>query len=269
MAHVARRRSPTTTSWPTATTRWWCGPRRRPAPKVWVAPASAGGIDATGCPNCGSRIRWDARPTAAGRRRAWACSSCALARPKPDLWLEGRDLVLADGHRLPDPPPAPGPVQPANAAMAAGRRGRRRPGPGLGVRPWPGWAPSPAATSGHGRRRRVRLLLAKNPAGWNETLDLIRPAPPRGRRHQRPGGRRLRPVVAVGRPLRALRGRLVVATGERGRDLAVRLRYAGVAHVFVADYLEARQGRRRPRRSTWWPTTPRSRTPSGAGPCTS
>ena len=40
-------------------------------------------------------------------------------------------------------------------------------------------------------------------------------------------------------PFERLAGRLVVATGERCRDLAVRLRYAGVAHVTVRDDLEA------------------------------
>ena len=31
----------------------------------------------------------------------------------------------------------------------------------------------------------------------------------------------------------------MVATGDRGRDLAVRLRYAGVDHEFVDNYLAA------------------------------
>ena len=86
----------------------------------------------------------------------------------------------------------------------------------------------------------ARLLLAKNPAGWAELLDLL------------DGGKE--PVV-IGINARVadghdpswlwdvdferLGGRLVVATGERRRDLAVRLRYAGVAHMTVADQLEA------------------------------
>jgi hypothetical protein len=40
-------------------------------------------------------------------------------------------------------------------------------------------------------------------------------------------------------PFERLRGRLVVATGERGRDLAVRLRYADVRHTFERDYRKA------------------------------
>jgi UDP-N-acetylmuramyl tripeptide synthase len=87
--------------------------------------------------------------------------------------------------------------------------------------------------------RRVRLLLAKNPAGWVEALQMTRPDVP--------------VVVAVnaraqdGRdpswlwdvPFEVLQGRLAVATGERSRDVAVRLRYAGVEHRRVDDLAAA------------------------------
>jgi len=87
---------------------------------------------------------------------------------------------------------------------------------------------------------RVRLLLAKNPAGWAEALGLIRPPPT-------PVIIGINAGVADGRdpswlwdvPFEQLRGRLVVATGERGRDLAVRLRYAGVRHTYEPDYRKA------------------------------
>jgi UDP-N-acetylmuramyl tripeptide synthase len=87
---------------------------------------------------------------------------------------------------------------------------------------------------------RVRLLLAKNPAGWAEALDLIRPPPI-------PVVIGINAGIADGRdpswlwdvPYERLKGRLVVATGERGRDLAVRLRYAEVRHTFEPDYRKA------------------------------
>jgi hypothetical protein len=47
-------------------------------------------------------------------------------------------------------------------------------------------------------------------------------------------------------PFEVLRGRPAVATGERSRDVAVRLRYAGVEHIRVDDEaaaLRAAQGR--------------------------
>jgi UDP-N-acetylmuramyl tripeptide synthase len=89
---------------------------------------------------------------------------------------------------------------------------------------------------------RVRLLLAKNPAGWAEALELIKPPPT-------PVIVGINAGVADGRdpswlwdvPFDRLRGRRVVATGERGRDLAVRLRYAEVSHTFVPTYQEAVQ----------------------------
>jgi UDP-N-acetylmuramyl tripeptide synthase len=82
----------------------------------------------------------------------------------------------------------------------------------------------------------VRLLLAKNPAGWTEALTMV-PA------------ERQQVVVAVnaraadGRdpswlwdvPFEQLAGRRAVATGERSRDVAVRLRYAGVDHERIDD----------------------------------
>ena len=77
----------------------------------------------------------------------------------------------------------------------------------------------------------ARLLLAKNPAGWLEVFDVLRPPP-------LPVVVAINARIADGRdpswlwdvPFERLAGRLVVASGERSRDLAVRLRYAGVEH---------------------------------------
>ncbi len=224
---------------------------------VWVGTGQRWREDATSCPSCGNRIRWEpasdqpasGQPASgnpaggdpSGGGPAWACSSCPLARPKPDLWLEGRDLVLADGHRLPINLQLPGWCNLANAAMAAGGV--------VALGQDPAWAVQAMARVGTVAGRyervtvdgvRVRLLLAKNPAGWAEALDLIRPAPT-------PVVIGINARVADGHdpswlwdvPFEKLRGRQVVATGERGRDLAVRLRYAGVSHAYVEDYLQA------------------------------
>ncbi len=130
----------------------------------------------------------------------------------------------------------------------------------------------------------ARLLLAKNPAGWAELLDLL------------DGG--TDPVV-IGINARIadghdpswlwdvaferLAGRLVVATGDRRRDLAVRLRYAGVAHCTVAHQLDALQAAGAPgveyvgnytafqdmrRLLAGRPDAARSRAPGGRGPAT-
>jgi lipid II isoglutaminyl synthase (glutamine-hydrolysing) len=86
----------------------------------------------------------------------------------------------------------------------------------------------------------VRLMLAKNPAGWNELLDLV--AGDDG-----PVVVSINARVADGAdpswlwdvPFERLAGRPLVATGDRCRDLSVRLRYAGADHVMEPDPLAA------------------------------
>ena len=85
----------------------------------------------------------------------------------------------------------------------------------------------------------ARMLLAKNPAGWQEALSMV-------------DTRRAGVVIAVngqvpdGEDLswlwdvRSSTSRTpVVAAGERGTDLAVRLSYAGVEHTLVHDTVAA------------------------------
>ena len=87
---------------------------------------------------------------------------------------------------------------------------------------------------------RARLMLAKNPAGWDELLDLV-------------GLSSVPVVVSINArvadgadpswlwdvPFERLAGRTVVATGDRFRDLSVRLQYADVAHTTEADPVDA------------------------------
>ena len=201
---------------------------------TWVGTGQRWRLDAYSCPNCGERIEW-------GDGEAWACSNCTLARPQPHLSLDGDDVVLADGRRLRLELQLPGWPNRANAAMAAAG------GEVLGVDVASGLAAVGGVTHVAGRYQvvsvggvRVRLLLAKNPAGWAEALDLIRPAPMPvvvGINARIPDGRD--PSWLWDVPFERLKGRLVIATGDRGRDLAVRLRYAEVEHRFVDGYVDA------------------------------
>jgi lipid II isoglutaminyl synthase (glutamine-hydrolysing) len=207
---------------------------------TWVATGQRWRSDAAACPVCGSRLRWSA-PKAGGS--AWSCTGCDFARAEPHLVLDGDDLVLGDGRRVPIRLQLPGWCNRANAAMAAAAASV------LGVGVDDAIAAMADVGTVAGRYEvvdvdgvSVRLLLAKNPAGWAETLDLIRPAP-------LPVIVGINARVADGRdpswlwdvPFERLAGRLVIATGDRGRDLAVRLRYAGVDHRFVDDYRRAVQ----------------------------
>jgi UDP-N-acetylmuramyl tripeptide synthase len=74
------------------------------------------------------------------------------------------------------------------------------------------------------RGRQVRLLLAKNPAGWLEALDVLDPAPGPvllAVNAQVPDGKDTSWPWDV--DYRVLRGRPVFVAGERRLDLAVRL----------------------------------------------
>jgi UDP-N-acetylmuramyl tripeptide synthase len=203
----------------------------------WVGAGQPWTLDASGCPRCGGRIRFGA----SGEDGAWGCGSCELRRPDLDVQVRDGAVIGADGRRTDLRLALPGRANQANAAVALTVAGL------FGVEP----AAAALAMAGVGEvvgryatvpvgTRNARLLLAKNPAGWLEVFDVLRPAP--------------LPVVVVinariadGRdpswlwdvPFERLTGRLVMASGERARDLAVRLRYAGVEHRFEPDPVAA------------------------------
>jgi UDP-N-acetylmuramyl tripeptide synthase len=210
---------------------------------TWVGTGQRWRADAASCPACGNRILWtpegEGPPVRGGS--PWGCTACGLGRPEPALWLEGDELVTDGGSRIPIRLRLPGWCNLANAAMAAAGAAA------LGI-PLP-TAVAAMATVGtvEGRYEvveaggaRVRLLLAKNPAGWAEAIDLLRPPPV-------PVVVAINARVADGHdpswlwdvPFERLQGRFVVATGDRGRDLAVRLRYASVQHTWAPGWREA------------------------------
>ena len=215
-----------------------------PAPDVrWVGAGQVWHEDAVGCPSCGGRIEFDDDGD-------WHCDTCDFARPERSAWIDGGELVLADDGRLPLDIGLPGRFNRANAAMVAVAAAALPPRPG---RPAVTVATALDRLSRLGEvagrfstvRRRgtdVRLLLAKNPAGWTAIFDLLDESDPGS-----PVVLSVNARVADGYdpswlwdvPFERLAGRTVVAAGERCRDLAVRLRYAEVDHQTVADPLEA------------------------------
>jgi UDP-N-acetylmuramyl tripeptide synthase len=220
------------------------------APRVvWVAAGLGWRLDAVGCPACEGRIEFaDAGPTdvpASGPSGGWSCR-CGFARPAVDVWLEeGGDgstvAAWADGRRLPVVLGIPGRFNRANAALAAAGA------EGLGVPAEQALVAMASIGEVAGRFTirpiagvSTRLLLAKNPAGWQELLGLVRPG-------TGPVVVGINARIADGRdpswlwdvPFEELAGRPVVATGERCLDLSVRLRYAEVEHTTVADSVAA------------------------------
>jgi CobQ-like glutamine amidotransferase family enzyme len=208
---------------------------------IWVSAGLLWRGDATGCPACDGKIVFSESDQPGNETPGgWSCV-CGFARPQPDARLIGDELATADGRRLPLHLLLPSRANRANAAMAAVAAGV------LGVDEVEALAAMAIVTDVEGRFALMthagvtaRLLLAKNPAGWTELLDLLE------------GG--TEPVVvginariADGHdpswlwdvPFERLAGRLVVATGDRRKDLAVRLRYAGIEHMTVENQLDA------------------------------
>jgi len=189
------------------------------APNVtWVAAGAHWQDDATTCPQCGALLDWS--------QTAWHCNSCGLQRPPTEIDLLDSSVPLQ----------LPGRANRANVAMALGAAAE------LGIEHGAALDAMVRLTSVSGRYARhrthghdVTVLLAKNPAGWIETLDVIDDLLSEG-----PGT----VVVAInahgpdGRdpswlwdvPFEQLAGRKVIATSERATDLAVRLDNAGVAY---------------------------------------
>jgi UDP-N-acetylmuramyl tripeptide synthase len=88
------------------------------------------------------------------------------------------------------------------------------------------------------RGQPVQLLLAKNPAGWLEILDQLDATTGSllvGVNARRADG--MDPSWLWDVPFERMRGRRVIAFGDRWSDLSVRLHYADVKHD-VADDVE-------------------------------
>ncbi len=213
---------------------WAAGAARK---VVWVAAGLLWQGDAVGCPACDGQIVFPGPDPAS---EGWSCP-CGFSRPHPDARVAGHELVTADGRHLSLDLRLPSRANRANAAVAAVAAGV------LGVDEAGALRSMAPVTDVEGRFATVthgavtaRLLLAKNPAGWAELLDMLA------------GG--TDPVV-IGINARTadghdpswlwdvaferLAGRTVVATGDRRGDLAVRLRYAGVAHMTVPRQIDA------------------------------
>ncbi len=203
---------------------------------AWVAAGLRWQLDAVGCPSCDGRITFP-------DDGQWHCESgCGFHRPLPIATLRSDNDrkgtgEWADGRRHVIALALPGRFNQANALMAAVAAEQHGVDPGVAL------AVMAAVDHVAGRftlrqygEVTARLMLAKNPAGWSELLDLV--ADEAGAVVVSINAR-----VADGAdpswlwdvPFERLRGRQVTATGDRCRDLSVRLHYGGVDHIMDTD----------------------------------
>lgn len=197
---------------------------------VWVAAGASWLGDVTTCPRCGNTLTFT--------EPGWHCS-CGLARPTPDWWIEDSKACTADAV-LPLDIRLPGQVNRSNAAMAivaACAVGVPADQAAAALREVDVVAGRYAVV--HRGGQDLRMLLAKNPAGWAGMLSMLE--------EPRPLLVIINAREADGRdtswlwdvPFEQLGSRQVVASGERAADLGVRLSYAGLEHRTVADPLAA------------------------------
>ena len=194
------------------------------APRVtWVAAGQRWHEDSWCCPQCGSHLRRD--------ELGWRCGECSFARPPARWVLDDATVIDAGGRASGLSLALPGRANRSNAVMA------------LAVADFFGADVAQAlprireVTSIAGRYtqvsrrgRQVRLLLAKNPAGWLEAFDVLAPGPAPvmlAVNAQVPDGRDTSWLWDV--DYRVLRDRPVFVTGQRRLDLAVRLEADQVA----------------------------------------
>ncbi len=194
---------------------------------VWCDVPTPWNVDATSCPKCTLPLRF-------ALDRWW--SDCGFAKPTTVEVTLGSELII-DNTSLELDLSLPGAFNEANAAMALAALSR------LGVDLHAALVRINGLSSVAGRfsvrawqGHRLRLLLAKNPAGFSAMLETI----------PRDGADvwvAINARIADGKdpswlydvPFELLRGHRVFCFGDRRLDLATRLEYAGVDYVVADD----------------------------------
>ncbi len=210
---------------------------------VWVAAGAPWSGDSVSCPRTGEPITRTVDSSGASRWASVAPLSDGreFARPEPDWWVDDETIYGPDGFSAPMRLALPGRANRGNAAQAVAAAVSMGADPAAAVRAVEridDVAGRYSTVDVDGRA--AHLLLAKNPAGWQEALSMVDTAA---------DGL----VIAVNGQVgdgvdlswlwdvrfESFEGVSVFASGERAADLSVRLTYAGIEHVLEPDPLAA------------------------------
>ncbi|MSS84257.1 DUF1727 domain-containing protein [Actinomycetaceae bacterium WB03_NA08] len=213
---------------PLITSAAWDAPN-----SVWVAAGSGWGADSASFPRGGGRVLREGTE--------WHVEGQPqFRRPSPTWWIEGTELVGPQG-RYPLNLKLPGTVNLSNAAQAIACAVAL----GVDVEEAVAAVENVGEVAGRYQRfdvegRRIRLLLAKNPAGWQEALTMVDPHTESiviGVNGQIPDGEDLSWLWDV--DFEGWGRTHATASGERGADLAVRLDYAEIDAPLIDEPLDA------------------------------
>ncbi|MCX8564035.1 Mur ligase family protein [Mycolicibacterium mucogenicum] len=202
---------------------------------VWVAAGGGWSGDSVSCPRSGEVI--------VRENGHWHSTGTDFSRPAPQWWYDETNIYGPDGFTAPMTLALPGTVNRGNATQAVAAA------VALGASPAAAVAAVSTVDEVAGRYRTlqvgehsVRMLLAKNPAGWQEALSMVS-SDVAGAvisvNGQVPDGEDLSWLWDVNFEHFVDFPAPIVSAGERGTDLAVRLGYAGVDHTLVHDTLAA------------------------------
>lgn len=211
---------------------------------IWVAAGTTWGADSAGFPRGGRLVRQGDDWHVVGADHPYR-------RPEPDWWLEKVEasgqatLRSREGHATDVKLNLPGAANLGNAAhaiVAAHQVGVDIDDASRAIGEVREVAGRYSTHEVNGRR--VRMMLAKNPAGWQEAMTMV-DATANGLviavNGQIPDGEDLSWLWDV--DFSVLQqypcAERVVASGERAADLAVRLEYAGIHCECVPDTIEA------------------------------
>ena len=208
------------------------------SPKVvWVAAGGSWANDSVSCPRSGEIIVRDGAH--------WYSTGTDFKRPTPQWWYDDTNIYGPDGFWAPMQLALPGTINRGNATQAVAAAVAMGADSAAAVTAASGVAEvagrySIAQLGAH----TVRMLLAKNPAGWQEALSMVdidAGSVVIAVNGQVPDGEDLSWLWDVNFEhfVKHSQAHPVVATGERGTDLAVRLGYAGVEHTLVHNAIEA------------------------------
>ena len=202
---------------------------------VWVAAGGGWSGDSVSCPRSGEVI--------VRENGHWHSTGTDFSRPTPQWRYDETNIYGPEGFTAPMTLALPGTVNRGNATQAVAAA------VALGASPAAAVAAVSTVDEVAGRYRTlqvgehtVRMLLAKNPAGWQEALSMVS-SDVAGAvisvNGQVPDGEDLSWLWDVNFEHFVDFPAPIVSAGERGTDLAVRLGYAGVGHTLVHDTLAA------------------------------
>jgi UDP-N-acetylmuramyl tripeptide synthase len=200
---------------------------------VWVAAGGSWANDSVSCPRSGEIIVRDGTH--------WYSTGTDFKRPTPQWSYDDTNIYGPEGFSAPMQLALPGRVNRGNATQAVAAA------VAMGADPVAAVQAASGVDEVAGRYRTVRLgahtvrmLLAKNPAGWQEALSMVDTDAGSvviSVNGQVPDGEDLSWLWDVN--FEHFVHHPVVAAGERGTDLAVRLGYAGVEHTLVHNAVDA------------------------------